>query len=573
MKCTVYYNDTSETLTPNKMSFFEEVYFDYKTVNQNGAEKISLFIHPKQTIQLAKITLEISYNFTTSDKLLCNGFQSWSETKTYTINEKIPRLRSIAKPYFKYYGDEYIFDSYDRPDLFSWTYGYVQRENEFLMIASIQEQTAFSLIEYDIPANVIRITKLCDNIELNHSFPAMDIMVDKGAEHKVFDNYFKALGSSPKELKPTFGYTSWYRHYNKITEEKILRDLKSFSDHTNIEPFNQSDRIFQIDDGYQSEIGDWITPNDSFPKGMNSIAKQITDRGLVPGIWIAPFVCSKNSKIFNQHQTWLLKNKNGKPLRAGYNPLWGGWYFALDIYNPQVKEYLTEVCFTIFNKWSFQLVKADFLFAACIAPPIDKTRGQVMHDAMTFLDQLVGQHRLLACGVPLGSTFHHAHYCRIGPDTHLAWDHSLLRFLRKRERVSTISALRTIIHRRHLSYHVFINDPDVFIMRATGHQLNAAQQYTILLVQILFGHQIFNSDDWSSYSTGTIDEIKGLLSFRQAHILSCAEPHPDYYQVSFKTSILFTAHINLSKKKVPLTHPVSDGYLAPFESLVLKNQE
>jgi len=552
------------------MSFFDEAYFDYKKVNENGADRFSLFVHPKQDITLAKITLEIPYNFSAEDKLFCNGFQSWSASKTYGVHEKIPGLRSIAKRYFKYYGDEYIFEDYKRPDLFSWTYGYIQRGENFVFIGSVQEQTAFTLIEYDIAASIIRVTKLCDNIKLNHSFPAFDILFQRGLEKDVFDNYFKSIGENPKKSNPTFGYTSWYRHYNKINADKIIKDLESFSQHTDQVPFNLRDRIFQIDDGYQTEIGDWLSPNTNFPQGMADIASNILAKNLIPGIWVAPFVCSKKSKIYTQHPDWLLKSNQGKPLRAGYNPLWGGWYFALDIYNAQVRDYLTNVFFTILQKWSYQLIKADFLFAACIAPPSDKTRGQVMHDAMTFLDQLVGQHTLLACGVPLGSAFHHASYCRIGPDIHLDWDHSLLRFLRKRERVSTINALRTIIHRRHLSNHVFINDPDVFIMRSAGHQLDINQQFTILLVQVLFGHQIFSSDDWATYSEETIHEIGGLLRYRDAKIISCIEESPDYYRINFQASENFVAHINLSSQIISLQHPNTTETLSPYESLVLK---
>ena len=63
---------------------------------------------------------------------------------------------------------------------------------------------------------------------------------------------------------------------------------------------------------------------------MSGIAQKISRHNLIPAIWIAPFICSKNSKIFSQHKDWLLKTDSGKPIVAGYNPAWGGKYFALD---------------------------------------------------------------------------------------------------------------------------------------------------------------------------------------------------------------------------------------------------
>ena len=126
MKCTVFYNDKQIQPTANKMSFFEELYFDFKVSTENNHHSASLFIHPKQSIKLSKVVVEIPYNFNSNDSLFCNGFQSWSESKTYKINQKIQRLRKIAKPYFQYYGDEHMFDE-SAPDLYSWTYGYVKR--------------------------------------------------------------------------------------------------------------------------------------------------------------------------------------------------------------------------------------------------------------------------------------------------------------------------------------------------------------------------------------------------------------------------------------------------------------
>lgn len=570
MKCTVYYDSTSAEPIPNKMSFFEELYFDYKITSEKQANRLSLFVHPKQSIRLSKVVVEVPYTFKASDKLFCNGFQSWSESKTYTINQSIPRLRKMAKPFFQYYGDEHMFSS-SPPKLYSWTYGYINSANQYYLFASTQENTAFSLIEYDVDANLVRLTKLCDDIELNHSFPVFDLYFHQGREKEVFEGYFQAIGSSPKVLKPSFGWTSWYRHYNKISQEKILKDLDAFAEQSNVAPFNETDRIFQIDDGYQSDIGDWLAVSKEFPNGMANIAAKISAHGLIPGIWLAPFVCSKNSKLFANHKDWVLQDKKGNPIRAGYNPLWGGWYYALDFYNKQVKDYLTEAFFTILNKWGYRLIKADFLFAACIAPPPNKTKGQVMHEAMSFLNQLMGNHNLLACGVPLGSAFNLSTYCRIGPDIHLSWDHSLLRFLRKRERVSTISALRTIIHRRHLDRNVFVNDPDVFIMRDKGHKLNSTQQYTIMLVQVLFGTQIFNSDDWQEYDLSTIEEINGLLAFRNAEIINCLEVNTDFFQITFIKESKFTAWVNLSKSKTNIPG-LSEAYeLEPFESLVLKS--
>ncbi|MBQ1432352.1 MAG: alpha-galactosidase, partial [Ruminococcus sp.] len=94
------------------------------------------------------------------------------------------------------------------------------------------------------------------------------------------------------------GYPSWYRHYQDINEEKLSSDL---------EALNGGD-IFQIDDGWQTAVGDWLSVDkQKFPEGMKVIADRIREKGYIPGIWMAPFVCEKDSVMFAEHPDWLLK--------------------------------------------------------------------------------------------------------------------------------------------------------------------------------------------------------------------------------------------------------------------------
>lgn len=96
--------------------------------------------------------------------------------------------------------------------------------------------------------------------------------------------------------------------------------------------------IFQIDDGYQSATGDWLSiDNKKFPNGMKSVADKIHSKGMLAGLWLAPFGAEFTSKTATQHHDWLIRKKNGHPVTCGIN--WGGFY-ALDIEVPEVKNYI-----------------------------------------------------------------------------------------------------------------------------------------------------------------------------------------------------------------------------------------
>ena len=255
--------------------------------------------------------------------------------------------------------------------------------------------------------------------------------------------------------------------------------------------------IFQIDDGYQTAVGDWLSiDRNKFPDGIKPLADRIHREGMKAGLWLAPFVCEKESAVFKEHPDWIMKDADGKPLSAGCN--WSGSY-ALDIYNGEVREYLRQVFDTVLNDWGFDLVKLDFLYAACIRPDDGRSRGQMMCEAMDFLRELCGDKLILGCGVPLGAAFGKVDYCRIGCDVGLNWNDNLIMRRTHRERVSTRNSILNTIFRRQLNGRFFRNDPDVFLLRDGNISLKGFQKQSLALVNHLLGSVLFTSDDVSAY--------------------------------------------------------------------------
>lgn len=59
----------------------------------------------------------------------------------------------------------------------------------------------------------------------------------------------------------------------------------------------------------------------------------------------------------------------------------------------------------VLNEWGFDLLKLDFLYAAAVRPIHNRTRGEVMCDAMDLVRKLTGNRMMLACGVPMMPAF------------------------------------------------------------------------------------------------------------------------------------------------------------------------
>ncbi len=568
-KASIQYDGKTLELKPKGMTRTDEFYVDIFLDEIPNGRKYKLDIHTKSPIVLENIKLTIDCSqIKNTNTIFSNGFQSWSESREFDFNEEIPLLKSFVKPLMEYYGD-YHFPQIKKGKgkIHSWTYTYLrEKQGENIQLwASVNERTGYTLFQFDAHTQQLMIEKDCNGLELSHSYPALEIVELFGDDNQVFEQWFSYFNFSKPKVKPAFGWTSWYNYYTKINENIILENLKAFKEK------NIDIDIFQIDDGYQNRVGDWLDANpQKFPNGMSYIARSIHQENVKAGLWLAPYIVEKKSKIFNEKKHWILKNEKGKMVAAGYNPMWSGYFYALDIYHPEVREYLTKVFHTILHQWNFDMVKLDFLYAAALLPRTDKTRGQIMADAMEFLRQLCGDKIILGCGVPLGPSFGNVDYCRIGADIHLSWEHGLLKFVNNRERVSTMIALRSVLGRWQLNQRAFLNDPDVFILRNEKNKLTPIQQNTILTVNTILGKLIFTSDNINNYTDEQLSELKAAQKWMHSEVEKVIQ-NSDYYIIRFKNKEEnYQAYVNLWNKEVQIKLKKGAFQLEPYETLILK---
>lgn len=432
-----------------------------------------------------------------SDALFANGFQSWTYCPERRVGVSDNALKFCPafleeKHGFSRYSDVFVTGRPKKGTYRGYSYAYVRRNDIFFLFASTAEDTGFTQITLDPASGRIIFVKGCQGRHLkeNEEFAALELYFAVGSEDDVFDGWFAAMGIVPMPAKEKMGYTSWYNCYQNISAESVLKDLAG------MKALERLPDIFQIDDGYEEYVGDWLRVDTrKFPEGLEPIIDRIRDEGYAPGIWISPFVCEKDSALFREHPEWLIYDK-GEPVFAGGN--WSGTY-ALDFYSESLREYIAR-CIEHYRAMGISLFKLDFLYGACMMPREDRTRGEIMSEAMDFLRQVCGEAEILACGVPLASAFGKVEYCRIGPDMTLSYDGELRMKPFHNERPSTKRTQRNTVYRRQLERRAFLNDPDVFLLREDNTTLSWEQKLTLAKINALFGSVLFASDDFSTYT-------------------------------------------------------------------------
>jgi len=530
---------------------FENEHFNFvQTIrNESNLTELKLELIPHTEICLLGLNIEMKIDYKPTDLIYVNGYQSWTDSKELFIDEKMKRLSKLTKPLlnhyqFDKYGD-YNFKSYSKHkgDFHGYTYGYIRDEKELKFIGSLSERNGYTIINTSVRNHSLIIEKECKEHIINTPYEAFKLVFIEGEESFVFDKYFEKMEINKPKVQSMTGWTSWYNYYQNINEEIIIKNLEALN------KANKTIDIFQIDDGYQTFVGDWLdTDVNKFPNGMKAIAEKIHAYGYKAGIWLAPFVCETNSRLFKEKPEWILKDTNGEMVLAGSN--WSRFY-ALDIENPDVKLYIKNVFNIVLKSWNYDLVKLDFLYAVCLIPRKNKTRGQIMCESMAFLRECVGDKLILGCGVPLGPSFGLVDYCRIGCDVGLDWDDKPYMRLLHRERVSTLNAIGNAISRWHLNNRAFMNDPDVFFLREDNILLTQIQKETIAFVNKHFGRLIFTSDDITLYNSTQHANFDQVMKLEEEVIHQVTRYRNGLIEVIYThNETNYIAMINLSDKTI-----------------------
>jgi alpha-galactosidase len=315
--------------------------------------------------------------------------------------------------------------------------------------------------------------------------------------------------------KAPVGWCSWYYYYTAVTQRDVIANLEKLA------PLRERLHLdtFQLDDGYQSRIGDWLIPNEKFPDGLPWLVEKIKAAGFVPGIWTAPFTVDRRSRLAQEHPDWLLRHPNGTPVRGVYNPNWnlrqGMW--TLDPSHPQVQAWLTAT-FRELRAMGWHFFKIDFLYSAAL-PAVRhdarSTRASALRAGLEAIRRGIGDDAtLLGCGCPLHVAVGLCDLMRIGPDVTPIWGNPMRWAFRDPNCLCTRHATRNTIHRAFLDRRWWINDPDCVLAREKKNKLTLAEIQTFAAVAAVSGGMFLLSDDMTQYSPERFALIEKALACR-----------------------------------------------------------
>ena len=435
-----------------------------------------------QRVRSVRLVFDM-HRFKGAPRVFRNGYQSWSVTDVATFGSELDPSHHADNPFFQ---------SAHHADGATVANEYELRSEWVTVISDDgDEKLLVGFLGSGNHDGTLRLTHGVEgDVELHAEAFLGDLELSPG-ESRQLDTIVFERGTDEQELLARWadevaenerarnassfqvGWCSWYHYFDHVTEDDVRANLALASEF----PFD----VFQLDDGYQAAVGDWLETNDKFPSGLASLARDITAAGFRPGIWLAPFLVAPDSRVATDHPDWLAQFRPGKPLKAWLNPSWGGLMYALDTSNPAVLAHLESVARAL-KDMGFTYFKLDFTFA----PSFDgvwhnrkMTPAQRVRAGFDAIRRGAGHDVfILGCGVPLAHVVGVVDGNRIGPDVAPLWEphpetevvRGYLRTQPGTKYAQDATQLRAFMHRRF-----WLNDPDCLMLRTQETELSEAQ--------------------------------------------------------------------------------------------------
>jgi alpha-galactosidase len=121
-----------------------------------------------------------------------------------------------------------------------------------------------------------------------------------------------------------------------------------------------------IDDGWQSNVGDWNLDRGKYPGGeadMRRLVQRIRAEGLKPRLWWAPLATAPGSDLLHDHTDLLLLDKDGAPQAVSW---WNSFYLC-PAYQGTI-DYTLDLVRRFMGEWGYAGLKIDGQHLNGVAP-------------------------------------------------------------------------------------------------------------------------------------------------------------------------------------------------------------
>lgn len=144
---------------------------------------------------------------------------------------------------------------------------------------------------------------------------------------------------------------NWESTYFDFDHDKIVRIAQKAKE-VGIELCVLDDGWFGTRNDDTGGLGNWEVNYKKLTKGLEGLAEDINKEGMAFGLWVEPEMVNSDAVILKEHPDWIMGSYKEKPA-VGRNQ------YVLDLVNPDVVSWLTDLFTEIFTMTNLTYVKWD----------------------------------------------------------------------------------------------------------------------------------------------------------------------------------------------------------------------
>ncbi|MBR3086383.1 MAG: alpha-galactosidase [Kiritimatiellae bacterium] len=326
----------------------------------------------------------------------------------------------------------------------------------------------------------------------------------------AYADRWAADSGARRRFAPPVGWCSWYYYFSKVALSDIVENMDWLAAHRDDPEFGKV-RYIQLDDGWQTALGDWRGANDKFPGGLARFADEAKRRGFAPALWVGPFMVESDSAMAAEHPDWLLRDASGAP----FSPM--GWrgnrVFVLDATRPDVQRHL-ETLFRDIRALGIDYVKLDFCIIECAVPGAvyhdrTATRAQALRRGFEAIRRGFGDDGfILGCTTPFAPVVGIIDAMRSSTDITPYWSKPG----QFAEAPNVPNVCRNVVNHAYMNGRLWINDPDTLIVRDDNTELALPEVELWERAVSLAGGSLLLSDRMSTLSAERLPLVRRALS-------------------------------------------------------------
>lgn len=180
-----------------------------------------------------------------------------------------------------------------------------------------------------------------------------------------------------KNRERPIAYNNWEATGFDFNDGKIKKLMKKAKD-LGIELFVLDDGWFGNRDNDSQGLGDWQCNEKKIKGGLKGLSDYAHGLGMTFGIWMEPEMVNKNSKLYQSHPDWIVKDVDHQPC-PGRNQ------YVLDLSRTEVQDFVYQSVKSVLDSAKIEFLKWD-----CNRPLSDYPRS-----GSFFLDYFKGLYRVL----------------------------------------------------------------------------------------------------------------------------------------------------------------------------------